>query len=107
MQSKFLDETDPKCRIDIFDCNVLLWEAELGEEVKAWTMANWAHWEETKPDWFTDVVVATVPDSYIPAEFVRRRGGAERTRRGSAARSIRESMSVQRVDIVEEAGGGF
>jgi hypothetical protein len=65
-----------------------LWESELGEEVKAWTAENWARWKEEKPAWF---VVEKVPDQFVPTTELAILGGG-RKRRGSAARSFRESV---------------
>ena len=50
----------------IFSCNRLLWEGDIGGDVQLWTLENWAGWVRDAPAWFTPLVVATVPDEYIP-----------------------------------------
>ncbi|GMI28759.1 hypothetical protein TeGR_g8642 [Tetraparma gracilis] len=73
---------------EIFSMNLLLWESEIGEEVRAWTAENWARWSEEKPSWFKPEVV---PDQFLPAGALEHLG-YNRKRRGSAAGSIRESF---------------
>jgi hypothetical protein len=79
-------------KIIIFRRSKIAWEKEIGGQVREWTMANWAAWERDKPEWFTPKVKSSVPDSYIPGEFLVGLGGANRVRRGSAAGSVRESF---------------
>lgn len=79
-------------KILIFTYNRLLWESEIGDDVRRWTHENWGAWVAAKPGWFTKACIAQVPDSYIPNEFLNGLGGAHRRRRGSAAGSIRESF---------------
>ena len=69
------------------------------------TLQNWARWERDKPVWFTPLVKASVPDEYIPKEFLASLGGANRMRRGSAGGSVRESfrMIEQEEVVVVEA----
>jgi hypothetical protein len=90
----FLKGKSDEDRFNIFRRNLLLWESDIGEEVKAWTVENWARWKEEKPDWFKPEMV---PDRFIPAAELEQLG-FNRKRRGSAAESIRESF--------REAGGG-
>jgi hypothetical protein len=87
----FLEGESDAIRFEVFRRNKLLWEREIGEEVKAWTMENWGKWVTEKPVWFTDKVIATVPDAYIPPAFLGSLG-PRRERRGSAAGSVRESF---------------
>ena len=62
---------------------------------------------EEKPAWYTPLITATVPDEYIPPQFLAGLGGANRQRRGSAASSLRESMRFSaREDEEEEEDGG-
>ena len=75
-------------KFNIFGNNLLLWESDIGEEVKAWTAANWARWKEEEPSWFKEEMV---PDRFIPAAELEQLGH-DRKRRGSAAGSIRESF---------------
>ncbi|GMI28579.1 hypothetical protein TeGR_g15270 [Tetraparma gracilis] len=88
VQDYFVDGKDDENRFGIFGCNLLLWESDIGEEVRAWTAQNWARWKEEKPAWFK---VEKVPDRFIPAAELQQLGH-NRKRRGSAAGSIRESF---------------
>ena len=85
---------DDESKFEIFGCNLLLWESDIGNEVNAWTRANWARWSEEKPAWFKP---EQVPDQFIPAAELEQLG-YNRKRKGSAAGSIRESF--------RETGGG-
>jgi hypothetical protein len=80
-------------RITIFDRNRAHW-LEIEEDVRAWTLANWGAWVAEKPGWFTDEVIGTVPDDFIPPQYLSQLG-ANRERRGSAAGSVR--LSVRRM----------
>jgi hypothetical protein len=104
-------ETD-EGKLDIFGCNRLLWEGDIGSDVMAFTLQNWGRWEREKPAWFTPQVKASVPDEYIPREFLAALGGANRMRRGSAAGSVRESFrlvedAVLFEEVAEEDGSEF
>ncbi|GMI30077.1 hypothetical protein TeGR_g6475 [Tetraparma gracilis] len=75
-------------KFGIFTCNLLLWESDIGEEVKAWLAEGWGRWKEEKQTWFK---VEMVPDRFIPAAELEQLG-YNRKRRGSAVGSIRESF---------------
>jgi hypothetical protein len=45
--------------------NVLYWDS-IRDEILAFTHANWARWQAEKPDWFTEQLIATIPDEFIP-----------------------------------------
>jgi hypothetical protein len=77
---------------EIFSINLLLWEEEIGDQVRAWTAENRARWKEEKPEWFKPEIV---PDRFIPAGELAVLG-SNRARRGSAARSVRESSREAR-----------
>jgi hypothetical protein len=100
IESYTKSESDEK-KFDIFRRNKILWEKEIGGQVREWTMANWAAWERDKPEWLNPKVKSSVPDSYIPGEFLAGLGGANRVRRGSAAGSVRESLRA--VSVREDA----
>ncbi|GMI21529.1 hypothetical protein TeGR_g5862 [Tetraparma gracilis] len=95
----FLKGWDDESKFSIFGCNLLLWESDIGEEVRAWTAENWARWKEEKPAWFKP---EQVPDHFIPAAELAQLGH-NRKRRGSAAGSVRESF--REVSVREEGGG--
>jgi hypothetical protein len=100
--SRYLEgETDQE-KLHVFRTNKLLWEKEIGEDVKAWTLENWAHWEGEV--WFDAKVKAKIPDEFIPAAALRQLGGRMRQRRGSAAGSVQELL--MREDVEGEEGGG-
>ena len=84
----FIKGDDDEAKFNIFKRNLLLWESDIGEEVKAWTAENWARWSEEKPAWFKPEVV---PDRFIPVGELQQLG-LNRKRRGSAAGSVRESF---------------
>ena len=81
----------------------MLWEKDIGADVKEWTMDHWGEWVQDKPAWLTPKVISTVPDSYIPRQFVEALG-PRRARRGSARESLRESIREAPED--ESEGGG-
>jgi hypothetical protein len=87
VQNYFHNGKSQEAKFGIFGCNLLLWESDIGEEVKAWTAENWVRWKEEKPPWFN---VERVPDRFVPAEELQQLG-FDRKRRGSAVESIRES----------------
>jgi hypothetical protein len=89
----FLDNADDFVRFSIFDRNRVHWKAIEGE-IKEFTFANWGRWVEEKPDWFTAMRIATVPDEFIPPAYLTNLG-MTRERRGSAAGSVR--LSVRRM----------
>jgi hypothetical protein len=91
IQSYFLEGKDDEEKFLVFLNNRLCWEGGIGAEVKAWTLENWERWVEEKPIWFNDTIISCVPDEYIPPRFLGGLGGANRERRGSAAR-VRDSM---------------
>jgi hypothetical protein len=46
VQDYFNKGKDDEARFGIFRRNLLLWESDIGEEVKAWAAENWAQWKE-------------------------------------------------------------
>jgi hypothetical protein len=94
VQANFLEGDTDEEKLGIFSCNRILFEADLGAKLMEFTHQNWARWEREKPVWFTPTVKASVPDEYIPREFLVALGGAGRMRRGSAAASVRESFRM-------------
>jgi hypothetical protein len=92
-QQRFLEGTTDEAKMLIFRTNRLLWEPEIGDQVKAWTLANWARFEDEA--WFVAKIKEKVPDAYIPAAALQELGGRMRRRRGSAAGSVRESLGKE------------
>jgi hypothetical protein len=102
-ESMFLDNTEDDLRVNIFTDNIMLW-SRIEEDVREWTMENWERWDQEKPAWFTGVVIASVPDDFIPPKFLARMGGA-RQRRGSAVKDFhRPSVYGQGGSVVAVAG---
>ncbi|GMI36316.1 hypothetical protein TeGR_g6771 [Tetraparma gracilis] len=89
---RFTKGKDDESKLGILRCQRLMWEAEIGGEVKKWTLENWARWTEEAPEWFNEQMIGCVHDEYIPPQFLAQLGGANRERRGSANVSVRESM---------------
>jgi hypothetical protein len=97
-QGYFLKGKSEEDKFGIFSMNLLLWESDIGEEVKAWTAENWARWKEENPVWFK---VEQVPDRFVPVRELEQLGYS-RKRRGSAVGSVRESL---RENFREREGG--
>ena len=89
-------------KMNIFRRNRLLWEGDMGKEVKQWTLENWAGWVSDVPTWFTPQVVSNLPDEYIPKAPLAALG-SNRERRGSAA-SLRDSLRFSLREEEEEGG---
>ncbi|GMI28919.1 hypothetical protein TeGR_g7534 [Tetraparma gracilis] len=56
---------DDGTKMRIFTYNEVKW-AHYKDEVRDFTHANWARWKEEQPGWFTEEVIQSVPDEYIP-----------------------------------------
>jgi hypothetical protein len=77
---------------------------------------NWAKWQADKPDWFTDDIVASIPDKFIPVEALEelnREGIGGQRRRSSfggmsftgGVQTVRRTSSALVVPINERASG--
>ena len=66
-------------------------------KLKDWLIANWANWEEEKPDWFTAAAISRVPIDMLPPKLVADLGGVE-----GARRSIRNSVVKEKKEEREE-----
>ena len=51
----------------IFD-NHLSCSSSITDEVKRWMSGKWNEWETEKPEWFTDKLINSIPDDYIPKD---------------------------------------
>jgi hypothetical protein len=85
----FLEGESDKMKFLVFWYSRHQWVSIEGE-IKTWVELNWAKWEEEKPEWFTDVIKATVPVDFIPTD-------------GDA----RSRESVRRASVDAEAEGGL
>jgi hypothetical protein len=94
VQDYFHEGQGDEAKFNVFGCNLLLWESDIGDEVRAWTAENWARWKEEKPAWFK---IEVVPDQFVPAAELEQLG-YNWTGRGCAVGSIRDRFG--------EGGGG-
>jgi hypothetical protein len=99
-------ETDQR-KMLIFARHGVKW-AYYKDEVREFTLANWARWKEEQPSWFTEEVIQRVPDSFIPAAEVAAlnaaaRGGQRRRSSVGLADSVRASVreSARRGSVAE------
>jgi hypothetical protein len=82
----FAGESD-KVKFLIFTRSRHHWVSIEGE-VKKWVELSWAIWEGEKPNWFTDVVKASVPVEFIPSDGdARRRESVKRASVDAEAKS--------------------
>jgi hypothetical protein len=112
----FLEGESDEIKIKVFTASRHHW-VSIGEEIKKWVALNWAKWEEEKPEWFTDVIKATVPVDFIPSDGdARRRESVRRASvdaeaEGGLADALRESIRRGSVggadgsDIIGVGGG--
>ena len=84
-------------KYDVFTKHPSYWRGRIGDDVRAWTMANYANWEELdpRPDWWNDDTKSMMEDHFIPPQFVaamdKATKGGKRERRKS---SILEGIIV-------------
>jgi hypothetical protein len=74
-----------------------LWK-HLRPEVKEWTLANWARFEQEDPEWFSPALIANVDDDMIPPNSLarlRREGGGQRRRSSMSERLLGNSSSAR------------
>jgi hypothetical protein len=112
----FLEGSSEAIKIQVLAKSRHHWVSIEGE-VKKWVELNWAKWEEEKPEWFTDVIKASVPVEFIPSDGdARRRESVRRASvdaeaEGGLAGAMRASVrraSVGDADggVIAEVGGG-
>jgi hypothetical protein len=77
-----------------------LW-THLRPEVKEWTLANWARFEQEDPAWFSPALIANVDDDMIPPNSLARLGGGRRRRSSMSERMLGSASMRER----EEQGG--
>jgi hypothetical protein len=85
----FLKGENDAIKIQVFGNSRHHWMSIEGK-LRKWIESNWAKWEEEHPEWFTDVIKATVPVDFIPTD-------------GDA----RRRESVRRASVDAEAEGGL
>ena len=62
----FLKGEDDATKMFVLTKNKRNW-VSIYPEVKDFALANWSHWTEEKPDFFTANFIARVPSDMIPA----------------------------------------
>jgi hypothetical protein len=104
----FLEGESDAIKIVVLGCSRHHWVSIEGE-IKKWVEMNWAKWEEEQPEWFTDVIKATVPVDFIPQdgdarrkESVRR-ASVDAETEGGVAGTLR--ASIRRASIGGADGG--
>jgi hypothetical protein len=111
-QKFFLRGKTDDVKAGVIGCNRKQWEAIEGD-VKAWVLDGWEEWEDTSPEWFTDVFKSSLDDDWLSeAELTRQKaaGGGQRRRSslgelmGGSVRERRGSATVvpfnEGVDVV-------
>jgi hypothetical protein len=68
----FLEGGSDAIKIEVFGNSRHHWVSIEGE-LRKWIASNWAKWEEEQPEWFTDVIKASVPVDFITADVDARR----------------------------------
>ena len=81
-QSSFLNGKTDAEKMHIFKRNVRLWQS-IYPQVSDFVLNNWERWEEEKEDWFSEKLVASIPDDMIPKPNLEALGGAEGRRRST------------------------
>ncbi|GMI19342.1 hypothetical protein TeGR_g2736 [Tetraparma gracilis] len=65
IRAEHVGAKDDEVKMFVFAYHVSKW-AHYKDEVRDFTHANWARWNEEKPAWFTEEVIQRVPDEHIP-----------------------------------------
>ncbi|GMI34278.1 hypothetical protein TeGR_g4020 [Tetraparma gracilis] len=82
---RFTEANNDETRAKIMSRNKKIWPS-IRDDVKAWTLENWEHWEDEEPEWFNSAWKASVDDDMIPPDCLRRLSGAsERHTKNSLA----------------------
>ena len=84
-------DTDDQ-RVSIFKKHPSYYSS-IENELQAFVGDHWLIWQADRPDWFTDDIIATIPDRFIPADEVERmnrESGRGQRRRNSFMGSIGE-----------------
>jgi hypothetical protein len=104
----FLEGESDKVKIRVFTTSRHHWVSIEGD-LRKWIGLNWAKWEQEQPEWFTDVIRATVPVEFIPADGDARR--RESVRRASVDAAAEGGLvgtlraSIRRASVGEAEGG--
>jgi hypothetical protein len=73
-------EGNDEARCAIFDMNVRIW-MPIREEVKLWVNSKYHEWDQERPSWFTNGLVAKIPDDMLPVrKLVAAEGEAQQKR---------------------------
>jgi hypothetical protein len=101
----FREGPNDECKVKMLaEHNPKKWSSIRGE-VKVWTHANWARFEEEAPTWFTPGLVAHIDDELIPIVALARlnRAAGGHRRRSSLGGSVREAMTPSAASLRERS----
>jgi hypothetical protein len=99
VMSHFLDnDGNDELRALIFLKNEELWRP-IRPQVQAWLHSRFRTWRRTKPTWFTDALVTSIPTDMLPVRDAKRLsaqapGGRRSTVHDAGASSLTQRMSV-------------
>ena len=104
--AEFVGAESDEIKVKIFECHPVKWKNHR-DEVRDFTHANWARWKEEKPAWFTEGLIQSIPDEFIPvgelaALNAAANGGKRRRSSVGLVESVRES--ARRSSISASAG---
>ena len=91
VKSFFLNHDEDRVKMFVHSQNRAQWRS-IREDVKAYTLENWARWEDEEPDWFNDSFKNQVDSDMIPPGILGGHGG--HTRRRSSLGAILEVMGT-------------
>jgi hypothetical protein len=108
IRAEHIGAESDEMKMEVFTYHSVKW-AHYEDEVREFTHSNWARWKEEQPAWFTEEVIARVPDEFIPVAALAElnaaaHGGKRRRSSLGLADSVRESVreSVRRGSISDE-----
>jgi hypothetical protein len=88
-----------------FGNHEMMWRS-IREDVKMWSLQNWARWEEERPDWFKDEYKSSLPDDFLPAYALRDMVmSGTRKRRKSISELLKEQGELG-VRIMDDSDSG-
>jgi hypothetical protein len=85
---RFTEANNDETRAKIMSRNKKIW-LSIRDDVKAWTLENWEHWEDEEPEWFNSAWKASVDDDMIPPDCLRRLSGASERRTKNSLANVR------------------
>jgi len=89
VRDKFHLSTSDVTKFDIFSNHPTFYEPIVAE-LTAWLDENWDKWEEEKPEWFSAISIARIPEDMLPVRIKNSLGGTKQERRDSLKQKIAE-----------------